>query len=151
MSLQKDLNIFSNHRYVHPWEEIEALINIWIKHKIKNKREITGEYFFLYHKWLSNFLDDDETKANSAIVKAILRRYDDPSLKTHKGAISSETYLHILQSTPLEILEEVSKETFRGKNAYILDDDDVEDVDVKLPHPGEDVLHEFLNRRKLGK
>jgi hypothetical protein len=152
MSLQKDLQIFYNHRYVHPWEEMEALIDIWLKHKVKSKREITGEYFFLYHKWLSNFLDDDETKANFAIVQEILRRYDsvDNSMKTRKGAISTETYLHILQSTPLEILEKVSTETFRGRNAYILDDN-VEDVNVKLPHPGEDVLHEFLHRGNLGK
>ena len=149
MSLHKDLNIFCNHRYVHPWEEMEALIQIWLKHNIKSKREITGEYFYLYHEWLSSFLDDDETKANSAIVKAILRRYDHEDARK-KGAISTETYLHILQSTPLEILEDVSKETFRGKNAYILDDV-VEDVDVVLPHPGEDVLHEFLNRGKLRK
>ena len=90
MSLHKDLNIFCNHRYVHPWEEMEALIQIWLKHNIKSKREITGEYFYLYHEWLSSFLDDDETKANSAIVKAILRRYDHEDARK-KGAISTET------------------------------------------------------------
>jgi hypothetical protein len=178
------LQLFYEHRYAHPWEEIKALENIWLKHNIKSEREITGEHFYLYQKWLTNVLDNDDTKANFAIILAIIRKFNgfaniknktlklllqnvwlragktddsiklkffDLNKKEFQPCISTETYLHILQLLPLEILKAVSIESFRGKNAYILDSvngvnnvNNVNNVNEELPHPGEDLLHKFI-------
>ncbi len=91
------------------------------------------------------FLLGDKDEAKKYIPSDCLRLLEEDREKHpvyFLPRLTTDAYEEIYQRTPQAVLDRVSKQTFRGKNAYNFSKSTaLSKVNYKLPYPGQDVLH----------
>jgi hypothetical protein len=87
----------------------------------------------------------DEAEAVKRIPPDCLRRLTkrrDLNADEFLPRLTKDAFEEIYRRAPLGVLENVSEQTFRGKNAYRFTRKGwLSNVNYKLPYPGQDVLH----------
>ena len=129
-----------NNGSIYAFEEARYAISMAI---VRESSPVDEEDVIIHHNLV--FRLGDELEAVKYIPADFLRR-----LKKHRNLhttdffprLTKDTYEEIYQRTPLDVLDRVSKLTFRGERAYRFSKTkSLSNVNYKLPYPGQDVLH----------